>query len=60
MPKPGRDEHEGRMAIGEASDDLRPSTDFANEALERIVGADTSPVLGREAVETQGVVQAFA
>ena len=50
MPEPGRDEHEGGVAVGEGADDLRPSSHLTDDALERIVGADASPVLGRKVV----------
>lgn len=43
MPESGRDEHECRVAIGEGPDDLRPSPHFADDALERIIGADAPP-----------------
>ena len=41
MPEPGRDEHERRVPVGEGADDLCPSSYFTEDALERIVGADT-------------------
>ena len=44
MPKPGRDEHERGVAIGEGADDLGASPDLADDALERIVRADAPPV----------------
>jgi hypothetical protein len=49
--EPCRDQHEGRVAVRERADDASAPSHLANDALERIVGADASPMLGR----TQGV-----
>ena len=51
MSEPRRDEHESCVAVGERADDASAPSHLANDALERIAGADASPMLGR----TQGV-----
>ena len=50
MPEPGRGEVERRLPVGERAHDARTPSDFAQDALERIVGADAPPVLLREGV----------
>ena len=46
---PCRREHRGGTAVGEAGDGLGPTLDLPVQALDSVVGADSPPVLGREA-----------
>ena len=50
VPEPGRGEVERRLPVGERAHNARTASDFAQHALERIVGADAPSVLLREGV----------
>src|SRR5215471_3598365 len=50
VAQPGRGEVQGRLAVGECPDHTRASPDFAQDTLERIVGANPPPVLLRKGV----------
>src|SRR4029077_11598541 len=50
MPEPGRGEVKRRLPVGERAHDARAPSDLAQDALERIVGANAPPVLLREDV----------
>lgn len=43
-----RYQHEGRVAVREGSDDLRPPPDLAVDALDPVVLPDPAPALRRE------------
>ena len=49
MPEPGGSEVERRLPIWECAHHPRTPSDLAQDALERIVGADTPPMLLRDA-----------
>src|SRR5438128_1848448 len=48
VPQPGRGKIEGGLTIRECADHARPPSDLAQDALERIVGANPAPMLLRE------------
>jgi hypothetical protein len=50
----GSGEVQGRLPVREGPDHTRASPDLAQEALERVVGADARPVLPWEGVVGQG------
>jgi hypothetical protein len=50
VPEPGRSQVQRRLAVGECPHDPRAPADLAQNALERIVRPDPSPVLPREGV----------
>jgi hypothetical protein len=50
VPQPGRGKIERRLPVWERTNDARAPPDLAQNALERIVGADAPPVFLREAI----------
>jgi hypothetical protein len=52
VAQPGRSKVEGRLPIREGTDHAGAPPDLAQDALERVVGADAPPVLLREARST--------
>jgi hypothetical protein len=55
VAQPGSGEVQGRLPVREGPDHTRASPDPAQEALERVVGADAPPVLRWEGVVGQGL-----
>src|SRR6516162_1546947 len=53
MPKPGGSKIEGRLPVGKRTHDAGASPDLSQHALKRIVGANPPPVLLREGVVGQ-------
>src|SRR5689334_20438101 len=51
MPEPGGSKVERRLPIWECAHHPRTPSDLAQDALERIVGADTPPMLLREGLD---------
>lgn len=45
MTQPGTDQHQGRVAIRESSNNLCPGLDFPAQPLNGIVGPDLDPIL---------------
>ena len=43
VPRPGRGQVEGALAVGKRPDDPGSTSDFPLDALERMVGADAPP-----------------
>ena len=44
MPEPGGGKIESRVAVGESADHTGASSDLAHQALQRIIGAQASPM----------------
>ena len=59
MSEPRRDEHEGCVAVRERADDASASSNLANDGLERVVGPNASPMLGRKRVVAHRVLHTF-
>ena len=53
MPQPGRSEIESRLSIRKCTDDAGASPNLAQDALEGVIGTNTPPVLLREGVVGQ-------
>ena len=60
MPEPGRDQHQCGLAIGKGPNDSRAPPHFVDDALERIIGTDLSPVGARERVVAQRLIERLA
>src|SRR5262245_62818672 len=58
MAQPGRGEVQGRLPVGKGADHARAPPDLAQDALERIVGADAPPMLLWEGIVGQRLVHA--
>ena len=56
MPQPGRGEVEGRLAIRKGSHDPGPAPDLPHDPLERVVGLQFDPMLVRESIEAEGLL----
>src|SRR4029434_10143111 len=59
VSEPGRGEVKRRLPVGERAYDARAPSDLAQDALERIVGADAPPVLLREGVVGECLLDRF-
>ena len=59
VSEPGRGEVKRRLPVGERAHDARAPSDLAQDALERIVSADAPPVLLREGVVDERLLDRF-